>query len=261
MSCRPRWRGSSWPWPTGSPSSRCSRRRTKEAVNAAQDIRSDERHADVLCVHQLGHGHNMTVHGLPIEWLPSALPLGSPRSSQPHMRSTRRVQPRALFAAIADAVRSPTTVFSRKRLAYREVDERATRFANLLLPPCHDSKGEVRLPRTGSREDHVGLYLHNGHEYLERPSAPTSPVRHRSTSTTAMSPTSAQPAEPRVHGGPRLPRLLCSDAARGVRRFVGNHSWCRWPTARETRSWTVCWTTRALASSSPKRAVDRAGSR
>ena len=74
-----------------------------------------------------------------------------------------------LFAAIADAAPDrPCLVSSRKRLSYREVDERATRFANLLL--SHDvtiRRARSELKNWESGQDHVGLYLHNGHEYLE----------------------------------------------------------------------------------------------
>src|SRR5207248_5853447 len=61
-----------------------------------------------------------------------------------------------LFEAVADAVpEREALVCGDVRLTYAELDERATRLANALAD------------RGVGAEDHVGLWLYNGNEYLE----------------------------------------------------------------------------------------------
>ncbi|HZS41215.1 MAG TPA: AMP-binding protein [Polyangia bacterium] len=61
-----------------------------------------------------------------------------------------------LFESVADAVPEREALISgERRLTYAALDERATRLANHL---------RARGVKAG---DHVGLYLYNGHEYLE----------------------------------------------------------------------------------------------
>jgi fatty-acyl-CoA synthase len=59
-------------------------------------------------------------------------------------------------------------VSSKRRLTWRELQLRSRRLANLLLSRglgCHRERDG--LPRWESGQDHVALYLYNGHEYLE----------------------------------------------------------------------------------------------
>ena len=75
----------------------------------------------------------------------------------------------ALFDALATA--DPTrecVVFRDRRLNYGDLRDRACRLANFLLA----NDVTIRRPRAElagweSGQDHVGLYLHNGNEYLE----------------------------------------------------------------------------------------------
>jgi 3-oxocholest-4-en-26-oate---CoA ligase len=74
-----------------------------------------------------------------------------------------------LLDAVARAVPDrEAIVFRDRRISYRELSERANRFANALL-----GMGiRTPAPRAGlanweSGQDHVALYLHNGNEYLE----------------------------------------------------------------------------------------------
>ena len=75
----------------------------------------------------------------------------------------------AMFEGVARAVPDRTAISWRGRhLTYGQMRDRALRLANLLVA---NGVGTVR-PRSGlegweSGQDHVGLYLHNGPEYLE----------------------------------------------------------------------------------------------
>ncbi len=74
----------------------------------------------------------------------------------------------AAFTAVASALpERECVVFRDRRLTYGAIAERATRLANLLL----EHGITVRRERDGlkgceSGQDLVGLYLHNGNEYL-----------------------------------------------------------------------------------------------
>ena len=62
----------------------------------------------------------------------------------------------------------PCLVFRDRRLSWSEVTDRTRRLANFLLDSglgCHVER--ARLQRHESGQDHLGIYLHNGNEYLE----------------------------------------------------------------------------------------------
>jgi acyl-CoA synthetase (AMP-forming)/AMP-acid ligase II len=74
------------------------------------------------------------------------------------------------FDSIAAAVPDRTAIaLPDRNLSYREVAERVRRLAHVLLD---HGLGQVKKPRSDlkgweSGQDHVGLYLYNGREYLE----------------------------------------------------------------------------------------------
>jgi fatty-acyl-CoA synthase len=73
-----------------------------------------------------------------------------------------------LHDVIAGVARDREAIVGRRRLSYTEVAERTRRFANVLL-----SRGlQVRAERADlapheSGQEHLAIYLYNGHEYLE----------------------------------------------------------------------------------------------
>src|SRR3954447_18750058 len=73
-----------------------------------------------------------------------------------------------VFATVAAAVPDQEVlVWRERRLTYTEMDARATSVARLLAAHglgCHVER--ERLAGHESGQDHVGLYLHNGNEYL-----------------------------------------------------------------------------------------------
>ena len=75
----------------------------------------------------------------------------------------------AVFDAVAGAVPDrECIVFGDLRLTYAQVQERANRLAHLLLAhglTVHRPRSQLQGWESG--QDHVGLYLHNGNEYLE----------------------------------------------------------------------------------------------
>jgi fatty-acyl-CoA synthase len=75
----------------------------------------------------------------------------------------------AVFDAVAGAVPDrECIVFGDLRLTFAQVQERANRLANLLLErglTVHRPRSQLQGWESG--QDHVGLYLHNGNEYLE----------------------------------------------------------------------------------------------
>ena len=79
-----------------------------------------------------------------------------------------------------------------RRLTWADVTERTRRLASLLHRHglgCHRERAELEPWESG--QDHLGLYLHNGPEYLEGMlGAFKARVARRSTSTTGTSPTS-----------------------------------------------------------------------
>jgi len=71
----------------------------------------------------------------------------------------------AIAAAIAER---ECLVFRDQRLTWREFNERTRRLANFLIRRglgCHRERRELRNFESG--QDHLGLYLYNGNEYLE----------------------------------------------------------------------------------------------
>ena len=74
-----------------------------------------------------------------------------------------------VFDTIADAVADrDAIVFRDRRLTYRQLQERTNRLAHLLATRgygCHADRGSLRDFESG--QDHLGLYLYNGNEYLE----------------------------------------------------------------------------------------------
>jgi 3-oxocholest-4-en-26-oate---CoA ligase len=59
-------------------------------------------------------------------------------------------------------------VFGDRRLTWADVTDRSRRLANVLLAAglgCHTEREELEPWQSG--QDHLGLYLHNGNEYLE----------------------------------------------------------------------------------------------
>lgn len=76
----------------------------------------------------------------------------------------------AIFDLVADAAPDrEAIVFRDRRLSYREVRERARRLGTLLRARGVTIRAErdASTPRWVSTQEHVGLYLHNGNEYLE----------------------------------------------------------------------------------------------
>ena len=71
--------------------------------------------------------------------------------------------------AVAAAVpEREAIVFRRRRFTYRELTERSRRFANALAGAglgCHREREHLKDWESG--QDHIGLYLYNGNEYLE----------------------------------------------------------------------------------------------
>jgi fatty-acyl-CoA synthase len=73
-----------------------------------------------------------------------------------------------LHDVIAGVARDREAIVGRRRLSYTEIAERTRRFANVLL-----SRGlQVRAERADlapheSGQEHLAIYLYNGHEYLE----------------------------------------------------------------------------------------------
>ena len=62
----------------------------------------------------------------------------------------------------------PCLVFRDRRLSWSEVTDRTRRLANFLLDSgfgCRVERSE--LERHESGQDHLGIYLQNGNEYLE----------------------------------------------------------------------------------------------
>jgi len=74
-----------------------------------------------------------------------------------------------LHEAIAEAVPDrECLVFRDRRFTWQEITDRTRRLANVLSSAglgCHRERGELSNWESG--QDHVGLYLHNGNEYLE----------------------------------------------------------------------------------------------
>ncbi|MCC6767304.1 MAG: acyl-CoA synthetase [Deltaproteobacteria bacterium] len=71
----------------------------------------------------------------------------------------------AIAAAVPEREAIVTTT---RRLTWRELRDRSRRLAHLLLGTelgCHRERGELAPWESG--QDHVALYLYNGHEYLE----------------------------------------------------------------------------------------------
>ena len=59
-------------------------------------------------------------------------------------------------------------VFRNRRFTWGEVTERTRRLANALLDRglgCHTERSDLNGHLSG--QDHIGVYLHNGNEYLE----------------------------------------------------------------------------------------------
>ena len=75
----------------------------------------------------------------------------------------------ALFEVIARAVPDrEAIVFRDLRLTYADVARRSDRFAAALIERgAREPQPRSRLSNWQSGQDHVGLYLHNGNEYLE----------------------------------------------------------------------------------------------
>ncbi len=62
----------------------------------------------------------------------------------------------------------PCLVFRDRRYSWGEITERTRRLANALLDRglgCHTERSELADHESG--QDHIGIYLHNGNEYLE----------------------------------------------------------------------------------------------
>ena len=125
----------------------------------------------------------------------------------------------AMFDGVATAVPERTAVSWRGRhLSYGGLQERARRLANLLV--AHGA-GSVtprsELDNWVSGQDHVGLYLYNGPEYLEGPPwAPTRPGPSRSQRQRPLRRGRAGlPARRRRHRRARLPRRLRPDGGVG----------------------------------------------
>ena len=74
-----------------------------------------------------------------------------------------------VLATVAAAVPDQEVVVWRdRRLTYAELDHRATGLANLLVERglgCHTERAALAGHESG--QDHLGIYLHNGNEYLE----------------------------------------------------------------------------------------------
>jgi len=77
------------------------------------------------------------------------------------------------LAVISEAVAAAVPereciVFRDRRFLWKEFNERTRRLANFLLARglgCHRERSELKNHESG--QDHLGLYLHNGNEYLE----------------------------------------------------------------------------------------------
>ena len=74
-----------------------------------------------------------------------------------------------VFTTVAEAVPDQEVLIWRdRRFTYRQLDERTNRVANLLLDHGVTVNEErSKLAGHESGQDHVGLYLRNGNEYLE----------------------------------------------------------------------------------------------
>jgi len=74
-----------------------------------------------------------------------------------------------LFDIVAEALPDrEAIVFRDRRISYRQLQDRANRFANALLGMgMRISAPRSSLQNWESGQDHVGLYLYNGNEYLE----------------------------------------------------------------------------------------------
>ena len=74
-----------------------------------------------------------------------------------------------LHEAITEAIPDQEClVFRERRYSWREVTDRTRQLANVLVDAglgCHRERSELRNWESG--QDHIGLYLHNGNEYLE----------------------------------------------------------------------------------------------
>lgn len=74
-----------------------------------------------------------------------------------------------LNEAIADVIPEREAIVSpSRRVTWRELQLRSRRLANLLTKAglgCHRERGELQPWESG--QDHLALYLYNGHEYLE----------------------------------------------------------------------------------------------
>ena len=74
-----------------------------------------------------------------------------------------------VFDTVADAVADrEAIVFRDRRLTFRQLQERTNRLAHLLAMRgygCHTDRGSLADWESG--QDHLGLYLYNGNEYLE----------------------------------------------------------------------------------------------
>lgn len=75
----------------------------------------------------------------------------------------------AVHEAVAEAVAErDAIVFRGRRIAYRQLVERTRRLANFLLGRGFGLRAERRgLADWESGQDHLGIYLYNGNEYLE----------------------------------------------------------------------------------------------
>ncbi len=77
------------------------------------------------------------------------------------------------IASVQEAIAAATSereciVFRGRRLTWREFNERTRRLANFLIRRglgCHRERTELQNFESG--QDHLGLYLYNGNEYLE----------------------------------------------------------------------------------------------
>ena len=91
----------------------------------------------------------------------------------PGARSARRETAEFSVAEIHEAIAAlrpddACLVFRDRRLTWSQVTERTRRLANHFLANglgCHTERDELAGHESG--QDHVGIYLHNGNEYLE----------------------------------------------------------------------------------------------
>ena len=74
-----------------------------------------------------------------------------------------------VFSVVAAAIPDQEfLVWRDKRFTYKQFDDRVTGIANYLAGAglgCHTERGELAGHESG--QDHIGLYLRNGNEYLE----------------------------------------------------------------------------------------------